>query len=59
MKEVEEMLSRNDFAKLLGITPKTLSVWIKSGKVKAARPGRGYRIPKSELHRCLSTEAIR
>jgi len=59
MDEVEEMLSRDEFAKRLGITGKTLSVWIKNGKVKAAKPGRSYKIPKSELRRCLSTEAVR
>lgn len=59
MIEVEEMLSREETAKRLGITPKTLSVWIKEGKVKAARPGRSYKIPKSEIGRCLSTEAAK
>lgn len=57
MDEIEEMLSRGETAKGLGITPKTLSVWIKEGKVKAAKPGRSYRIPKSEIRRCLSIGA--
>ena len=57
MDDVEEMFSRNEFAEKLGVAPKTISVWIKSGKIKAARPGRSYRIPKKELRRCLSTDA--
>ncbi|MEN6296985.1 MAG: helix-turn-helix domain-containing protein [Rectinema sp.] len=59
MSEIEEMLPSQEAAKLLGITPKTLWSWIKQGKIRAAKPGKGYRIPKSELSRCLNTEEIK
>lgn len=53
---MEKMYTREEAAKLLGIIPTTLSVWIKSGKIKAAHPGRAYKIPESEIERVLSVE---
>ena len=53
---MEKMLTRKKAAEMLGILPATLSAWIKAGKIKAARPGRAYRIPESEIERLLEAK---
>lgn len=51
-----KMLTRKEAAERLGITPVTLSAWIKAGKIKVARPGRAYKIPESEIDRILEAK---
>lgn len=41
-------------AKILGVSPATVWLWCKQGKVKSWRtPGGQFRIPKSEVERLL------
>ena len=51
-----KLLTRKEAAERIGVTPTTLSAWIKAGKIKAARPGRAYRIPESEIERLLEAK---
>ncbi len=53
---METMLSRKEAAERLGILPVTLSAWIKAGKIRAAHPGRAYKIPESEIARLLEAK---
>ena len=51
-----KMLTRKEAAERIGVTPTTLSAWIKAGKIKVARPGRAYKIPESEIDRILEAK---
>ncbi len=42
-----------EVAKKLGISKMTVLRWIKSGKLKAYRIGKEYRVPESEILRIL------
>ena len=55
-RKTMKMLTRKEAAERLGITPVTLSAWIKSGKIKVAHPGRAYKIPESEIERLLEVK---
>lgn len=48
-------LSRNDAAKMLGITPKSLSKYIKEGKISAKRLGSKYYILESDVEASLKS----
>jgi hypothetical protein len=48
-------MSRNDAAKMLGITPKSLSKYIKEGKVPAKRFASKYYILKSDVEASLKS----
>jgi|TARA_R100001594_G_scaffold142350_1_gene189165 excisionase family DNA binding protein len=45
--------SRNDVAKIIGITPRTVDRWIESGILKRIKVGGIVRIPKSSLANIL------
>ena len=47
----QRALSLKDSASILGVHPDTIRRAIKTGKLKAAKIGRDYRIAKSELER--------
>lgn len=47
------MLTRDEAAAALRVTPRTVSEWIKSGKLKAVKPGRRVLIPREEIDRLL------
>ncbi|GAB6135881.1 hypothetical protein JCM16307_14300 [Thermococcus prieurii] len=42
-----------EVAKKLGVSKMTILRWIKSGKLKAHRIGKEYRVPESEIKRIL------
>src|SRR5918997_964957 len=42
-------LSLSEVAGLMGVSERTARRWIKSGKLRAYKPGRDYRIPESAL----------
>lgn len=50
-----EFFNVKNFAKLLDISPQTVRLWIKEGKIKAIKISEGaranYRIPKTEIMR--------
>lgn len=46
-----EYISITQFAKLFGISRQAVWKWIRSGKVKAIRLGKVFRIPVSEVDR--------
>lgn len=43
------MLSTNDIAKELNVSPRTVRNWCKSGKLKALQLGRDYRITPEDF----------
>jgi excisionase family DNA binding protein len=45
----ERHLTLSDVAGLMGVSERTVRRWIKSGKLKAYKPGRDYRIPESSV----------
>lgn len=45
----ERHLSLGEVAELMEVTDRTVRRWIKSGKLKAYKPGRDYRIPESAV----------
>jgi excisionase family DNA binding protein len=49
------MLTMEEAAKMLRVTVRTLSTWIRSGRISVARPGRRVLVPRSEVERLLST----
>jgi hypothetical protein len=50
-----DYMSRNDAAKLLGITPKSLSKYIKEGKVPAKRFASKYYLLRMDVDACLKS----
>ncbi len=48
---MEKMLTRREFATALRVSEKTVSRWVKTGKVKCTSGGDGsrYRIPESQV----------
>jgi excisionase family DNA binding protein len=53
----QEWLSLREAADALGISEVSARRWVKSGKLKAAQPGRKYLIPKSAVEELLSPKA--
>ena len=50
----ERLLTVQEVAERLRSSPETVRRWIRSGKLRAVRPGGsklGYRVPESELRR--------
>lgn len=52
-EEYEKMLTPQEVAQRLRVTPQTVRNWIREGKIKAVRVGRPWRIPESELRAIL------
>jgi excisionase family DNA binding protein len=53
----QEWLSLREAADALGISEVSARRWVKSGKLKAAQPGRKYLIPRSAVEELLSPKA--
>jgi len=51
-------LSLSTVAGSLGVSERTVRRWIKSGKLKAYKPGRDYRIPESALRELVEESEI-
>jgi excisionase family DNA binding protein len=46
---MERLLTIEEAAEIMKVSPKTMHAWLKAGKVKAARIGKGYRIRPADL----------
>src|SRR5215210_8216556 len=55
---VEEHLSLAEAAERLGISERTARRWIKSGKLRAYKPGRDYWIPESALTELVEESVV-
>ena len=56
---VEEHLSLAEAAERLGISERTARRWINSGKLRAYKPGRDYRIPESAIREAVEGSEVR
>jgi excisionase family DNA binding protein len=55
----ERYLSLAEAGEILGKTDRTLYRWIKSGKLKAYKPGRDYEIPESAIREMRERSVVR
>src|SRR5215204_6550846 len=51
-------LSLSEVAGLMGVSERTVRRWIKSGKLRAYKPGRDYRIPESAFAQFIEESEI-
>lgn len=51
---MEEMMTCSEAAKLLRVKVETVRAWVKSGKLRASRPGRRLLVPRAEVDRLLA-----
>jgi excisionase family DNA binding protein len=51
--QVEKMLSVRQAAEMMNVHTGTLHRWIRAGRLKAAKPGRHWRIPESSLRELI------
>jgi excisionase family DNA binding protein len=51
-------LSLSEVAGLMGVSERTVRRWIKSGKLRAYKPGRDYRIPESAVRAFVEDSEI-
>src|SRR5688572_27487240 len=51
-------LTLSDVAGLMGVSERTVRRWIKSGMLKAYKPGRDYRIPESSVRAFVEDSEI-
>jgi excisionase family DNA binding protein len=54
----DRQLSLSEFAGLMGVSERTARRWIKSGKLRAYKPGRDYRIPESAVREFVEDSEI-
>jgi excisionase family DNA binding protein len=55
----ERQFSLGEVAELLNISERTARRWIKSGKLRAYKPGRDYRIPERALRELAEASEVR
>jgi len=48
---MEKLLRVSEASKILGVAPTTIRLWIRQGRIRAARIGKLWRIPQSEVER--------
>jgi excisionase family DNA binding protein len=51
-------LSLSEFAGLMGVSERTARRWIKSGKLRAYKPGRDYRIPETAVREFVEESEV-
>lgn len=49
LKDYPPVLSVNDVAKILGVTPRTVRILVKTGAISSIKVGRLIKIPKYKL----------
>jgi excisionase family DNA binding protein len=54
----DQTRSLSEVAGLMGVSERTVRRWIKSGRLKAYKPGRDYRIPETALRRFIEESEI-
>jgi excisionase family DNA binding protein len=54
----EQTRSLSEVAGVMGVSERTVRRWIKSGRLKAYKPGRDYRIPESGLRAFIEESEI-
>lgn len=56
MDENKMFYTAREVAKMFGVSQGTVVEWCKTGKLRAWRPGREWRIPKVEIEKLLYGE---
>ena len=46
---MDKLYTVEEGAKILSVHPDTLRIWLRTGKIKGVKLGRGWRIPETEL----------
>jgi excisionase family DNA binding protein len=54
----DRQLALSEVAGLMGVSERTVRRWIKSGKLRAYKPGRDYRIPESAVREFVEDSEI-
>ncbi len=54
----DQTRSLSEVAGLMGVSERTIRRWIKSGRLKAYKPGRDYRIPESALREFIEESEV-
>ncbi len=54
----DRQLSLSEVAGLMGVSERTVRRWIKSGKLKAYKPGRDYRIMESDFRQFIEESEV-
>src|SRR5688572_9398745 len=54
----DRQLSLAEVAGAMGVSERTVRRWIKSGKLRAYKPGRDYRIPESAVRKFIEESEI-
>jgi excisionase family DNA binding protein len=54
----DRQLSLSEVAGLMGVSERTVRRWIKSGKLRAYKPGRDYRIPETAFRQFVEESEI-
>lgn len=55
-EKAERPFNVEEVAEFFRVHPKTISKWLADGKIKGAKVGREWRIPRSEIKRILKEE---
>ena len=54
----ERQLSLSEVARVMGFSERTIRRWVKSGKLKAYKPGRDYRISEAALREFIEESEV-
>lgn len=54
----DRQLSLSEVAGLMGVSERTVRRWVKSGKLRAYKPGRDYRIPESAIRQLVEESEV-
>lgn len=50
---IEDLISKEQFAEQIGVSPRTVANWVSSGKIAGVKVGRSYWLLKPTIERWL------
>jgi excisionase family DNA binding protein len=54
--ELDKLYTTQEVSKILRVSLQTVGNWLRSGKIKGSKVGKGWRIKKSELERFMNDQ---